>query len=72
MTLLQLAFLEESDPNLPWEKFPLGQQSVQNTKQIQKLIPCGKFGLSYLGTATARAAVTQSYKCMALGLFVVP
>ena len=31
-TLLQLAFLEESDPNFSWEKFPLGQQIVQNTK----------------------------------------
>ena len=29
--LLQLAFLGENDRNFPWEKFPLGQQSVQNT-----------------------------------------
>ena len=29
---MQLAFLGESDPNFPWVKFPLGQQSVQNTK----------------------------------------
>ena len=31
-TLLQLAFLGESDPYFPWEKLPLGHQSVQNTK----------------------------------------
>ena len=26
-TLLQLAFLGESDPNFPWDKVPFGQQS---------------------------------------------
>ena len=31
-TLLQLAFLGESDLNFPWQKFPLGQQSVQKRK----------------------------------------
>ena len=36
MTLLLLAFLGESDPNFPWEKFPLGQQSVQNTTKKKK------------------------------------
>ena len=36
-TLLQLAFLGEIDLNFPWEKFPLGPQSVQNTtKYLQK------------------------------------
>ena len=34
-TLLHLAFLRESDPTFPWDKFTLGQQSVQNTK-LQK------------------------------------
>ena len=32
MTLLQLAFLGKSDPNFPWEKFPLGKQSVKGKK----------------------------------------
>ena len=35
-TLLPPAFLVKSDPNFPWEKFPLGQQSVQNTKKKKK------------------------------------
>ena len=33
-TVLQLAFLGEGDPNFPWEKFPLGQQSVK--KELKK------------------------------------
>ena len=40
---------------------------------IHFIIHFGKFGPPYLGktTAAARAALTQSYKCM-LGLFVFP
>ena len=34
-TLLQVAFLGESDPNFSWEKFLLGQQNVQNTKKTK-------------------------------------
>ena len=37
-TLLQLAFLGEGDPHFPWEKFPLGQQRVQNTKKMKLLL----------------------------------
>ena len=36
-TLLQLVFLRESDPNFPWEKFPLGQQRVKTEKKRRKL-----------------------------------
>ena len=32
-TLLHLAFLAESDPNFPLEKFLLGQQSVKKKKK---------------------------------------
>ena len=35
-TLLQLAFLGESDPNFPWETFTLGQQSVKKLHSPQK------------------------------------
>ena len=39
VTLLQLAFLGESDPNFPWDKFPLGQQSVKkNLKKNQTIV----------------------------------
>ena len=34
-TLLQLAFLGESDPNFPWEKFQLGQQNKTPTKRTK-------------------------------------
>ena len=32
----QLAFIGESDPNFPWEKFPLGQQSKKKKKKDKK------------------------------------
>ena len=35
-TLLQLAFLGESDPSFRWVKFPLGQQSVQKYNSNKK------------------------------------
>ena len=31
VTLLQVAVLGESNQNFQWEKFPLGEQRVQNT-----------------------------------------
>ena len=40
VTLLQLAFLGESNPHFPWEKFSLGQQSVKNNNNntVQPLL----------------------------------
>ena len=60
MRLLQLAFLGESDPNFPWEKFPLGQQSIQNTRTLP-------VQLSFLGPGTF--SVWFSYLCLNSGLF---
>ena len=34
--LLQMAFVGESEQNFHWETFPLGQQSVHNTKYKYK------------------------------------
>ena len=34
--LLRLVFLGESNLNFPWEKFPLGQQSVKKKKKKKK------------------------------------
>ena len=46
----------ESDPNFPWEKFPLGQQSVHKTQKAQKLY----FFFFKRTTRTANAQMTHS------------
>ena len=54
--LLPPAFLRESDPNFPWETFPLGQQSVQNTKNktkkncVQRLVLTSSASVVYEGS----------------------
>ena len=66
-TLLQLAFLDENDPNLPWEKFPLGQQSVQNikykkTKKKQKN-HLGPGHFIHKNVHIVRAFIQSNYYC---------
>ena len=38
MTWSQLAFLEESNLNFPWDKFPLGKQNKTNKKVVYNYI----------------------------------
>ena len=61
MTLLKLAFLDGSDFNFPWEKFPLGQQSVKikaRTRTNTMLRPLKRLTWSMHAPISSRWVVT--------------